>query len=130
MQIHSNQMLQITNLRFYQKLEVAFCRDVPDFADLDSGTRHDFLGKCIGTGKAKGLLTEQGVAAYALGVWWLGENFEERSSSLLALLRGDFPEVRKVYAMNEWIGALISSPDDIATADEALKQGYDRSCAW
>jgi len=41
-------------------------------------------------------MTEQGIASYALAVWWLGLDFEEASEALKALLECNYPEVRKV----------------------------------
>ena len=46
------------------------------------------------------------------------------------LLLGDYPEVRKIYAMNEWVNAMIDDHKNIAAADEALLQGVKHTEAW
>lgn len=115
---------------FVAKLGAEFCKNIPDFSGLEPETRHDFLMGCLSAAKANGLLTEQGVASYALGKWWLGESFEEKSRYLRSLFMSNFPETRKVYAMNEWISAVIGEPENMASADEKLKQGFYRTGAW
>lgn len=74
--------------------------------------------------------TEQGVASYALGVWWISMNFEKISKALVALLQSEYPEVRKVHAMNEWIGAYVGDPGDLAAADEKLRQALEMTKPW
>jgi hypothetical protein len=56
--------------------------------------------------------------------------FERQSRHLQALLNSTLPEVRKVYAMNEWVHTLLGAPEDIERADEALKQAFYRTAAW
>jgi predicted GNAT superfamily acetyltransferase len=84
----------------------------------------------VSAAQKKGLNTEQGIASYALAVWWLGLNFEAASAKLVALLNTDYPEVRKMHAMNEWVNAAIGAPDNIAAADEKLRQALQSTEAW
>lgn len=130
MKLYSGQVELIANSRFIEKLDAAFRRDVPGFSDMDDEGRYGFLFGCLHSAREKHLLTEQGVASYALAVWWLGAVFEEKSRYLQSLLASGFPEVRKVYAMNAWVSAVIGAPEDIASADEKLRQGFYLTSAW
>jgi hypothetical protein len=109
------------NERFIEKLHAAFLHDVPGFSDLPENDRYDFLRITTASAEAKGLRTEQGIASYALAVWWLGIDFVARSKELESLLKGSYPEARKVRAMNEWVNSMIGDPDNVAAADEKLK---------
>ena len=80
--------------------------------------------------ESKGLKTEQGLASYALAVWWLGVDFEEKSQALQALMQSSYPEVRRFQAMNEWVNAMIGHPESVGAADEALKQGLRLTELW
>jgi hypothetical protein len=113
-----------------RKLVAAFLRDFPNFAELVDADRTEFMNQCVTAAQAKGLKTEQGIASYALAVWWLGLGFEGTSEELAALLKSDYPEVRKVHAMNEWVRAVIGHPDDIVAADEKIKQALEVTRAW
>jgi hypothetical protein len=115
---------------FTRKLAGAMERAVPAFAQLSTESRAEFLDACQGAATARGLLTEQGIAAYALAAWFLEPGFEEKSQYLVALLDSDFPEARKVHAMNEWVHVLLGEPGNLAAADEALKSAFYRTGAW
>jgi len=128
--IRPEQMDQMARGIFIGKLDAAFSRDVPGFAELDKDDRTEFLKQSILAAESKGFKTEQGIASYSLAVWWLGLDFECSSEVLKALLESDYPEVRKAHAMNEWVQAAIGNPDNIATADKKLKQALAVTGAW
>jgi hypothetical protein len=128
--IRTEQMDQMARGIFIGKLDAAFTRDVPGFVELGKDDRTEFFKQCILTAESRGLKTEQGIASYALAVWWLGLEFESASKELQALLDGDYPEVRKVHAMNEWVHAVTGDPDNIGAADEKLKQALAVTEAW
>ena len=115
---------------FLQRLVAAFSRDIPSFAACDWEDRKSFLSGAVLLAESKGFQTEQGLASYALAVWWLGVDFEEKSQALQSLMERTYPEVRKVQAMNEWVNAMIGRPESVAAADEALKQGLRLTEPW
>jgi hypothetical protein len=115
---------------FIRKLIAAFSRDIPSFAACDWEDREFFLTEAVLLAESKGFQTEQGLASYALAVWWLGVDFEEKSQALQALMQSTYPEVRKVQAMNEWVNAMIGHPESVSAADEALKQGLRLTKPW
>jgi hypothetical protein len=124
------QMDHLARAMLVKKLDAAFERDVPDFKDLTDADRAEFFEESLAAAQSVGLKTEQGVASYALAVWWLGLNFEEVSEELKNLLLSDYPEVRKVHAMNEWVHVLLGDLDDISGADEKLRQALETTAAW
>ena len=128
--LRSGQMELFTTSKYIEKLEVAFCRDIRDFSNLDVEDRRVFLLGSYLSAKSKGFLTEKGWASYALGVWWLGDLFELKSKMLCSLLASSYPEIRKVCAMNEWVSAMIDAPDNVSAADEKLRQEFYRTSAW
>ena len=128
--VRKEQVDAISRVRFVEKLNAAFSRDVPGFAESAPDDRKTFLTLAISLAETKGLKTEQGLASYALALWWLGVDFELKSKELESLLESDCPEVRKIYAMNEWVNAVIGDPKNIAAADEAMRQGVKRTEAW
>ena len=130
LKVGSQQMDQTARAMFVEKVDAAFLRDVPRFADLDKSDRNDFILQSMAAAEGTGLRTEQGIASYILAVWWLGLNFESASEVLKKLIKSEYPEVRKVHAMNEWVNAAIGEPDNIAAADEKLKEALRVTEAW
>jgi hypothetical protein len=129
MRLHQDQAQRVAQAIFMEKLERVFCRDLPVFRRMSPEARSGFLGACMYNAESRGLVTEQGIASYILAAWFLDIGFEEKSRYLMALLAGHFPEVRKAYAMNEWVHAIIGEPENIAAADEKLKQAFYRTPA-
>jgi hypothetical protein len=130
LKIRQEQVDYMARAKIIRKMDAAFTRDVPGFVDLTEAERAEFFNQSVSTAQMKGLKTEQGVASYALAVWWLGLDFEAASEELVALLNSDYPEVRKVHAMNEWVHTAIGAPDDIAAADAKLTQALEVTKAW
>jgi hypothetical protein len=130
LKITKEQSDRMTRNMFIRKLIAAFSRDIPSFAACDWEEREFFLTEAVLLAESKGFQTEQGLASYALAVWWLGVDFEEKSQALQALMQSTYPEVRKVQAMNEWVNAMIGHPESVAAADEALKQGLRLTEPW
>ena len=130
MEFRTEQMHRLAHAVFIEKLDTAFSRDLPDFKGIDRGERYEFLSLAIAFAETKGLTSEQGLASYALALWYLGVDFEERSKELEALLESSYPEVRKVHAMNEWVEAVMGDPNDITLADKAMKRALELTEAW
>lgn len=130
MKISGDQMELIGWTAFLERLKRALLRDAKGFSSLSSDSQDDFLVDCLFRAQATGLITERGIASYALAAWWLDIGFEQQSRNLMALLHSAYPEVRKVYAMNEWAQAMIGDPGDAAMADQQLIQGFHRTQAW
>jgi hypothetical protein len=128
--IRQEQIDAMARAIFIRRLYAAFTRDIPSFAVCEPDERSAFISQALSLAETKGFKTEQGFASYALALWWLGVDFEEKSQELEALLKSNYPETRKAYAMNEWVQVLIGDPDNVAAADEALRQGLSRSEAW
>jgi len=115
---------------FLQRLVAAFSRDIPSFAACEWQDRKSFMSEAVLLAESKGFKTEQGLASYALAVWWLGADFEEKSQALQSLMQSTYPEVRKLQAMNEWVNAMIGNPESVSAADKALKQGLRLAEPW
>jgi hypothetical protein len=130
LKISKEQSEQMARYIFLDKLVAAFSRDIPSFAACDWEDRKSFLSEAVSLAASKGFKTEQGLASYALAVWWLGVDFENKSKELESLLQSSYPEVRKVQAMNEWVNAMIGNPKSVAAADEALKKGLRLTEPW
>ena len=130
MRISQQQSQGIADAMFAEKLDGAMRRSVPAYAELSQEGRASFIADCRRDAAVLGLRTEQGIASYALAMWFLEPGFETRSRHLMALLASGFPEVRKVHAMNEWVHVLLGDPGNLAAADEALKQGFYSTKAW
>lgn len=130
LKVRSQQLHQVARAMFIEKVDAAFVSDVPGYADVDKPARKDFIVESMAAAERIGLTTEQGIASYALAVWWLGLDFETMSEELETLLRSDLPEVRKVHGMNEWVHAALGTPDNLAAADEKLKEALKLTEPW
>jgi len=130
MQLKKKQITVMGQVIFLEKLEHVFCRDINEFTELTEEDRAEFLVACLFSAQSLELNSEQGIASYALAAWWLGVGFEEKSKYLIALFNSKFPEIRKVYAMNEWVHIMIGNPEQLAAADQQLKQAFYRTAAW
>lgn len=128
--ITEEQKNQMRRERMIEKLDVAFSRDIPNFSALDDSDRRYFISEAITIANALGFETEQGAASYALAIWWLGIDFENKSKDLQELLESNYPEVRRVHAMNEWVNAVIGDPENIAAADQVMRQALEQTEAW
>jgi hypothetical protein len=105
-------------------------RAVPAFEGLSTEERSAFVADSLSRAAAHGLRTEQAFASSVLALWFLAPGFEQRSRYLGPLLQSRFPELRKVYAMNEWVHALLGNPADTAGADDRLKQAFRFTHSW
>lgn len=130
MDIRSEKIEELARAAFLAKLEAAFSRELQDYVLIDQAERHQFLTLAMAMAGARGLVSEQGVASYALALWYLGADFEDKSVELQALLAGPLPEVRKVHAMNKWVETVIGDPENIAAADQALFMALKLSEPW
>ena len=130
LQISAEQISLMEKMALIAKIDKSLGRQYADFAALPDEERIDFLVECLTAARQYALRSEQGFGSYALAAYWLGVGFERQSRHLQALLNSTFPEVRKVYAMNEWVHTLLGAPEDMERADEALKQAFYRTAAW
>lgn len=130
LQISAEQISMMEKIALVTRIDEALGRQYADFAALPDQERVTFVVDSMTSAAQYKLRSEQGVASYALAAYWLGIGFEQQSRHLQALLNSTFPEVRKVYAMNEWVHTLLGAPDDIERADEELKQAFYRTAAW
>uniref|UniRef100_C6E3L4 Uncharacterized protein n=1 Tax=Geobacter sp. (strain M21) TaxID=443144 RepID=C6E3L4_GEOSM len=130
MDIRSEKIDELARAAFLAKLDAAFSRDLQDYVLIDQAERRQFLTLAMAMAGARGLVTEQGVASYALALWYVGVDFEDKSVELQALLAGTLPEVRKIHAMNKWVETVIGDPENIAAADKALFQALKLSEPW
>ncbi len=130
LQISAEQISLMEKMALVATIDKALGRQYADFAERPDEERIAFLVESMTSAAQYHLLSEQGVGSYALAAYWLGVGFERQSAHLRALLNSTFPEVRKVYAMNEWVHTLLGEPENIAIADEHLKQAFYRTAAW
>ena len=130
MEIRSEQMDELARAAFIEKLDASFSRDLPDFKEIEGKDRLQFLSLTIDLAATKGMSSEQGIASYALALWYLGAEFEGKSDDLQSLLASSYPEVRKIHGLNQWVEAAIGDPDDITAADDALKRSLRLTEPW
>lgn len=130
MEIRSDKIDELARAAFMERLDTAFRRDLQDYMEIDRNERYEFLALAMALAETKGFQTEQGIASYALALWYLGVDFEEKSTALESLLTSIYPEVRKVHAMNKWVEAVIGDPDNIAAADQAMKSALNITGPW
>ena len=130
MKFTQNQCDELGAINFVEKLCAEMARAIPAFHRMVPAAQREFVVQNMREAGRMGMVTEQGVAAYVLAVWWLGAGFTAMSSNLGRLLESSYPEVRKVYAMNEWVHASLARPDDFALADERLKSAFYETKAW
>lgn len=130
MEIRTEKIDEMALAAFIQRLDSAFARDLQDYNDIGRRERYQFLSLAVTLAETKGFVTEQGIASYALALWCLGLDFEEKSDELESLLRSVHPEVCRVHALNKWVQAVIGDPDDIAAADEAMRSALKVTEPW
>lgn len=130
MELRSEQMNRLARAAFIEKLDISFSRDLPDFNGIERKDRQQFLSLTMDLAHTRGLTSEQGIASYALALWYLGADFEEKSDDLRSLLSSGYPEVRKIHGLNRWVEAVIGDPDNTAAADGALKRSLRLTEPW
>ena len=113
-----------------QRIDRALRRAVPEYPAASQELRDDFLTLALDDAEAAGFVTEQGVAGYVLGAWFLEPGFQARSPLLTALLASGLPEFRRLHAMDAWVRATIAAPGDPRAADDALRKAFDMTHAW
>ena len=127
MQITNKQMEQIASEQFIIRCQAEFNQNIPEFSDLVHEDQQIFLRECMKAAQKLNLQSEQGIVSYAMGVWWLGENFEKLSKNLLIILAKNCPEARRIHAMNEWVSYIIGDPENIDMADKILLNAFDKT---
>lgn len=130
MEIRTEVMNDVAHAAFLEKLDAAFLRDLADYKEIDRDERREFLAAAIKLAETKGFQSEQGIASYALALWYLDIDFEERSGELESLLTSSLPEVRRVHAMNQWVEAVLGEPDNIQAANQAITQSLKLTEPW
>ncbi len=94
------------------------------FAALPTAARLDFLTQALSRARELTLVSERGVAAYALGARWMGLGFEQASPLLMKLLRLPMPEDRKVHALCEWVQDQLGPAATPASGESALRRSF------
>jgi hypothetical protein len=124
------QLQQLAQSALGNKLRDAMLRHAPGFPELAVPQQEEFVDDALLEARLRGMRTEQGLAAYALALWFLEPGFPDASRYLRALLESTAPEVRKVHAMNEWVSARLGAPDNPSLADDRLRQAWFSTAAW
>lgn len=130
MQLSESQLETIGRRMLIEKMNRSFCKSLQDFAKICAVDRGTFLENCMTAARLLDFNSEQGIASYALGAWWLDIGFEQQSKYIIGILNTKLPEIRKVHAMNDWIHARLKSPADPNKADQALRDALSRTTAW
>jgi hypothetical protein len=130
MRISNAQFEQIVANHWRQRVDRALRKAVPEYGGASQQLRDDFLTLALDDAEAAGFVTEQGVAGYVLGAWYLEPGFQARSPLLTALLASGLPEFRRLHAMNAWLDGAIGAPGDPAAADDRLRKAFDMTHAW
>lgn len=130
LQISAEQISLMEKMGLIAKLDKSLGRQYAAFAALPDEERIAFLVDSTSSAAQLNLRSEQGIASYVLAAYWLDVGFERQSRHLQALLGSSFPEVRRVYAMNEWVHTLLGEPENMALAEEQMKQAFYRTVAW
>ena len=130
MRITTQQFDRMVADHWRQRVDRALHKAVPEYRTASQALRDDFLTLAIDDAGRAGFATEQGVAGYVLGAWYLEPGFEDRSRLLAALFNSGIPEFRRLHAMNAWVRATIGKPADPAGADDALRKAFDMTHAW
>jgi hypothetical protein len=130
MRISNAQFEQIVADHWRQRVDRALHKAVPEYRTVSQELRDDFLALALDDARDAGFVTEQGVAGYVLGAWYLEPGFEARSPLLTALLASGLPEFRRLHAMNGWLDATIREPGNPAAADAGLRKAFEMTHAW
>ena len=130
MQFQQEQFDQIALSRLGERIASALGRTVPEYHQASAELRADFLTLAIDEAQSAGFATEQGIAAYVLGAWYLEPGFQSRSALLAGLFASGLPEFRRQYSMNAWLHEAIGHPADVPAADIALRKAFERTHAW
>lgn len=130
MEIRTEQMTEVARAAFLERLDDALLRDLTDYYKIGRDQRRQFLAAAVELAEHKGFKSEQGLASYVLALWYLDIDFEDKSVELGAMLASEFPEVRRVHALNQWVESFLGEPDNIAAADEALRNALKLTEPW
>jgi hypothetical protein len=128
--LHDGQMQRLAEDAFGRRVESALVRGAEGFGQAPEAERAQFVQEAIREARDAGLRTEQGLAAYALALWYLDPGFPANSRYLPGLLRSAVPEARKVHAMNEWVSAWLREPGAAERADAKMRDAFQRTQAW
>ena len=130
MQINQEQFEQIGLSLLSERIGQSLGRAVPEYGLASDDLRSAFLPLAIDEARQAAFATEQGVAAYVLGAWYLEPGFQSRSALLAAMFASRLPEFRRIYSLDAWLRATIGRPGDVAAADDELRKAFDRTHAW
>ena len=130
MRLSTAQFELIVANHWRQRVDRALRKAVPEYGGVSQLLRDDFLTLALDGAEAVGFVTEQGVAGYVLGAWYLEPGFEARSPLLAALFASGLPEFRRLHAMNGWLEVAIREPSKPAAADDGLRKAFEMTHAW
>ena len=72
MRISNAQFEQMVADHWRQRVDRALYKAVPEYRAVSQELRADFLALALDDARDAGFITEQGVAGYVLGAWYLG----------------------------------------------------------
>ena len=130
MRISNSQFDAMVADHWRQRVDRSLRKAVSEYGQVSQALRDDFLTLALDGAETANFITEQGVAGYVLGAWYLEPGFEARSRLLTALLASGLPEFRRLHAMNGWLAVAIREPGRPAAADDGLRKAFEMTHAW
>lgn len=117
---------------FVRRVDAVLCREDAVWSAQTPEERRAFVRESLRRARARGLglVSERGVAAYTLAARWMGPEFEQRSSLLMALLDAQLPEVRRVHGLGEWVHDQLGPQATPASGDAAIRRSFAMTEAW
>ena len=115
---------------FLSRLDQQLGQHDPAWGAQAPRERQALLAEFAAQAQRLGLVSERGVAAYALGASWLGSGFEQQAPLLLALLNAPMPEVRKVHGLCDWVHDQLGRTATPASGDAVIRRSFALTEPW
>lgn len=115
---------------FLTRLDAGLRQYDARFAAWPTAARLAFLTQALSRARELTLVSERGVAAYALGARWMALGFEQASPLLLTLLRLPMPEARKIHALCEWVQDQLDPAATPASGEATLRRSFALTEPW
>ena len=130
LQLSSSQLATVGRDVFRERLRQSLARVDADFRSLPAADQNEFVALSHAHARGLGFLTEQGVAAYALGALRMGLGFEAQVPLLMVLLRAPLPELRKLHGMSDWVHDQLNPHATSQSGDTALRESFVLTKPW